>query len=61
MGTAALDPVQQLVDAEREFIADAARIRGELRYAHIRAHVEMRELLTAKQVAKYDELRGYAE
>jgi hypothetical protein len=33
--------------------------RGELRLAHLMAHVEMRAVLSAEQVAAYDELRGY--
>jgi Spy/CpxP family protein refolding chaperone len=42
-----------------DLIAEIARIRGEIRYAHIRAHIEMRSILTADQIERYDDLRGY--
>jgi Spy/CpxP family protein refolding chaperone len=45
--------------ALREAVTEAARIQGELRFTHLRAHVAMRRLLTAEQTARYDELRGY--
>jgi hypothetical protein len=35
------------------------RARGELRLAHLRAHLETRALLNEAQIAKYRELRGY--
>ena len=37
-----------------------AQRRGALRAAHLRAHLEMREILSDKQIALYDRLRGYA-
>lgn len=37
-----------------------ALTRAELRAAHLRAHLEMRELLTEHQIAEYDRLRGYS-
>ena len=40
--------------------AHAARLRGELRAAHLRAHLGMRDAMTADQIARYAELRGYA-
>jgi Spy/CpxP family protein refolding chaperone len=40
--------------------AAAARAHGELRALHLRYHIEMRELLTPQQLARYTELRGYA-
>lgn len=44
--------LQALVEA-------AARAQGELRDTHLRAHLEMRRILTPEQVARYDALRGY--
>jgi Spy/CpxP family protein refolding chaperone len=35
------------------------RLQAELRLAHLEAHVAMRRLLSPRQVARYDELRGY--
>jgi Spy/CpxP family protein refolding chaperone len=40
--------------------AEIARLQGDLRAAHLAAHLEMRRLLSPQQIAKYDELRGYA-
>ena len=37
-----------------------AAMHGELRQVHLRAHLETRALLTAAQVARYDEVRGYS-
>lgn len=38
---------------------EIALTQAELRASHLRAHLSMRELLTARQVAEYDRLRGY--
>lgn len=37
-----------------------ANLQGRLRATHLRAHLEMKQLLTAQQVAAYNRLRGYA-
>jgi Spy/CpxP family protein refolding chaperone len=37
-----------------------AQLQGRLRAAHLAAHLETRRILTAEQIRKYDELRGYA-
>ncbi|HEY6201156.1 MAG TPA: periplasmic heavy metal sensor [Candidatus Binatia bacterium] len=42
-------------------LADIGRLQGELRAVHLRAHLEQKRILTPEQVAKYDELRGYAK
>lgn len=34
------------------------KIRAQLRYVHLAAHLRQKDLLTAGQVAEYDELRG---
>ena len=36
-----------------------ADVEGQLRNAHLRAHLQMVDVLTEAQVARYDELRGY--
>ena len=41
-------------------VAEAARIEGELRTAHLAAHLAVTPLLTPDQIAAYDRLRGYA-
>ena len=44
----------------RAAVGEAARLRGELRYAHLRYHLAMRALLTQAQIALYDRHRGYS-
>jgi hypothetical protein len=44
----------------RELTGELARLRGELRFVHLRAHLETTALLSREQVRRYDELRGYA-
>jgi Spy/CpxP family protein refolding chaperone len=51
-GTAELGTVETLV-------AQIAARRGALRFVHLAAHVKMRALLTPRQIARYDELRGH--
>jgi len=48
-------------DTLREQTAAIATMYGELRATHLGAHLQMKDLLTAEQVAKYDELRGYMQ
>jgi hypothetical protein len=43
----------------RDAIEAAARLQGELRFVHLRAHIATRALLTQEQVVRYDRLRGY--
>lgn len=38
---------------------EIGKLQGELRFVHLKAHLEMRGILTEEQVKKYDELRGY--
>lgn len=45
--------------ALRASVAEIARLQGELRVAHLGAHLEMRRVLTPEQIRKYNELRGY--
>ena len=40
---------------------EIAAVQGRLRAVHLGAHLEMRRILTAEQVAAYDTLRGYGE
>ncbi|MCA1567007.1 MAG: periplasmic heavy metal sensor [Acidobacteria bacterium] len=44
----------------RAATSEIARLQGDLRAAHLAAHLEMRRLLSSQQIKKYDELRGYA-
>lgn len=48
--------------AQPELSASLARIgelQAQLRTAHLNAHLEQTRILTASQIAKYNELRGY--
>lgn len=49
-----LDP-----DQLRALIDVAAEARAELRFIHLSRHLETPPLLTAEQIARYNELRGY--
>jgi len=40
-------------------VGEIARLQGELRAAHLAAHLETSALLSPQQIARYDELRGY--
>jgi Spy/CpxP family protein refolding chaperone len=44
----------------RAATSEIARLQGDLRAAHLAAHLEMRRILSPAQIKKYDELRGYA-
>ena len=46
--------------AVEKLIADIAVLQGALRFFHIRAHLQMMDVLNAEQVAAYSQLRGYA-
>jgi hypothetical protein len=37
------------------------RLQGELRAAHLRAHLTTRELLSPEQITQYDKVRGYTK
>ena len=45
--------------AVEELVAGIGRIRAELRYAHLRAHLATHRVLSSEQRARYAELRGY--
>ena len=45
--------------ALREAVVDLGRLQGELRFVHLRAHLETRAVLTLHQVHTYDRVRGY--
>lgn len=51
------------IEAEtlRTSTSEIARLQGNLRAAHLAAHLEMRRLLSPQQIKKYDELRGYTD
>ncbi len=42
-----------------ELVARAARLQGEVRAAHLEAHLAMVKVLSPQQIASYDRLRGY--
>jgi len=51
--------VEQAVLAKA--VSEAAGLQGEYRLSHLETHRRMRALLTQEQVARYDQLRGYAK
>lgn len=48
-------------DALAEAVRAAAALAGDYRLSHLETHRRMRAMLTAGQVARYDELRGYTK
>lgn len=44
----------------RSLTAEIARLQGELRFVHLRAHLAIHEAMSEHQVQRYDALRGYA-
>lgn len=51
----------QRIDKEklRIITLEIGKLQGKLRAVHLRAHLEMRQILTPHQIQRYDELRGY--
>lgn len=43
----------------RDMLDRIGRLRAELRFIHLRTHLETRALLTPEQVARYNAARGY--
>jgi Spy/CpxP family protein refolding chaperone len=43
----------------RSLTAEIANLQGTLRYTHLAAHVAAKSLLTAEQIKRYNEARGY--
>ena len=48
-----------LPERVKELVTSIAELKGKLRFVHLQAHLEMRELLSPKQIQQYDQLRGY--
>jgi Spy/CpxP family protein refolding chaperone len=44
----------------RALLREIAVIKADLRFAHLNAHLTMRDILTEQQIRRYDVLRGYA-
>jgi len=44
----------------RTALEEIGRLQTEIRRTHLQAHIEQRKILTPKQIALYEELRGYA-
>lgn len=42
-------------------VEEIAALEGELRFAHLNAHIDMVSVLTAAQIQHYDQLRGYSK
>lgn len=43
----------------RVALEEIGRLQAEVRRIHLQAHIEQRKVLTEKQIARYEELRGY--
>jgi Spy/CpxP family protein refolding chaperone len=53
--------LQPSVDSKQaqRLISEIAQLQGELRFAHVSAHLKMVSVLSPQQIAMYDDLRGY--
>ena len=47
-------------DLLKKKVSESARLQGELRHVHLKAHLAMMEVLSRDQVKLYGKLRGYA-
>lgn len=47
-------------DSLRTILQQIGTLQAEVRRSHLQAHIEQQAILTKAQIAKYDELRGYA-
>ncbi len=47
-------------DSLRASLEKIAKVRMELRFTHLATHLRTPEILSAEQIAKYNELRGYS-
>lgn len=44
----------------KEKVDESAEIYGQLRYVHLKTHLQMMDILSKEQADKYDKLRGYS-
>jgi hypothetical protein len=58
----ALFSTQRISEGRLErIVSRIAQLQGDLRVVHLKAHLEMKRVLSASQIKKYDELRGYGK
>lgn len=48
-------------EALSNLVSQAGEIRSKLRFVHLNTHIKTRPLLSQKQIAHYDQLRGYGQ
>lgn len=51
---------ERMLQHMQQTVVDLGRLGGELRAAHLSAHLQMRRILSQDQIDRYVELRGYA-
>ena len=44
----------------RGLLGQISQVRGQLRFVHLSTHLKTPDILTAEQIARYNELRGYS-
>jgi hypothetical protein len=54
---------QKSIDADslKKEIERIGKLKGDIRYVHLQAHLEMMKILTSDQIARYNRLRGYKD
>ena len=48
-------------ETARPIIEELGRLQAAFRLSHLNAHMAMAQILTPKQIAQYDAMRGYSE
>ena len=43
----------------RNLVMEIAEYQGDLRFTHLQAHIQQKDILTSEQILTYDSLRGY--
>jgi len=47
------------LESVRNLVTEIAEYQGELRFTHLQAHIQQKDILTSEQILIYDSLRGY--
>ena len=47
------------IESVKSLVKEIAEYQGELRLAHLNAHILQKSILTSAQISIYDKLRGY--
>jgi len=43
----------------KKLVTEIAKFQGELRFTHLNAHIQQKDILTSEQILTYESMRGY--